>query len=513
MLASHKPIAFQLLSLAISVVTGFKAMGTTSSSRHHTSQSGLSAGVSAAMQKVRPAIRPEDARMVSGCMHWFTDYVPAWKNLIQPASRGSTPKIRPVVQRLATLTPAVCQDPAQIVTAMRQLQDSMQIGKQARVLVLLPLTGLAAEAGQAVKAGIESSLRLNGSSESHVIFADTAGDAGRLWEQMRMHLLTNEIRLMVGGISTGEAQLLANWSKKLRMPTLIINGSEHVDLSHHFAFRVFPDIDHLADSLAKAARSEGYRRIAILRPARESAARLASAFTSKMPKHELTLVRDVTYLPGQYPALEEAARQLLQLLPSQRQEEYKALVERRQAEAVARQERFDPSQVALQPATDFDAIFLPDDFRAVRHVLKLLRFLGVKRVRFIGSQEWRGRSLVEPFDDALAGSLFADYVGLYDQLPPSVSHPAAGSSFLDPSMARAVDFRLMGHIAGGVAVQALTQRAMTRMQLTRQIGQAQFPGQLGTFQRGEVFSAGRDTNWPAFVFRVLPDNISLLHSY
>ena len=52
-----------------------------------------------------------------------------------------------------------------------------------------------------------------------------------------------------------------------------------------------------------------------------------------------------------------------------------------EAKAVAESEgkEFDPEKVHLPAKTDFDLVLIPDNFKVVRHFLKLFKFHGVKK--------------------------------------------------------------------------------------------------------------------------------------
>src|SRR5690606_24878972 len=95
--------------------------------------------------------------------------------------------------------------------------------------------------------------------------------------------------------------------------------------------------------------------------------------------------------------------------------------------AEAQRVPFDPRMVVLKPIVNFDAVLLPDDFRTARHFAKLFKFHQVDKLTMIGNHEWRSPALVEPYDDFLEGSFFADFIGSYAKLPAAVSAPTAGS--------------------------------------------------------------------------------------
>ena len=457
-------------------------------------------------------ISKREKRMIRACLHWFQDYIPTVQRIIN-ARPIRQQQLSKHLKGISQMREVDCQVKDKRRQILRQLQHHLKLSAESKVLILAPFSGAMMDMGKSLKQGFQDYYKTNGMSATDLIFLDTGGDAEKMFEVMREAFLENKVRLMVGGITVAESKLLQKWSKRLRIPTVLVNGSASLDFKSSYTFRIFPTQRAMAHSLAKTARSEGFERVGILRPNRPGANSFSQIFTKALADQNIHVVKDVSYVENDFSSLEAASNELFQLRPEQRKDEYDALIAKEMKQAKSKGIRFDPKSVRLSPNISFDALFFPDDFRMVKHALKLFQYLGIERMRFMGNQEWRSKSLVTPFDEHLLGSVFIDYMGLYLDLPKSLRSGIVDSKFLEPMTARSIDYRMIGYLSAITSSQSKPNQPLRRSQLANAIRQMKFPKELTSFQRGSMFSSNQELQWPNFIFRVQNGDISLLTRY
>ena len=165
--------------------------------------------------------------------------------------------------------------------------------------------------------------------------------------------------------------------------------------------------------------------------------------------------------------------------------------------------------VLLKPMIEFDAVFIPDDFRTVRHFAKLFRYHMVGHMPLIGNHEWRSPALIDPYDDFLDGSIFGDFIGSYTNLPGRISAPTVASPyFVSPEQVTTVDFQLIGYRAGKAAGMARQAARPNRRQLADAM--LTFTSDKdGFFGRGRVFDQERHSQWPTYLFTIVKNTLVL----
>jgi hypothetical protein len=96
------------------------------------------------------------------------------------------------------------------------------------------------------------------------------------------------------------------------------------------------------------------------------------------------------------------------------------------------------------PGTKLDGLLILDDFRMVRHIVKIYRSLTRDRLIFLGNHLWRSTTLIEPREPYLDGAMFVDFIGRYDEIPIQVqdSDISLDKMSIDPMWVDAFDFGL-----------------------------------------------------------------------
>ncbi len=326
-------------------------------------------------------------------------------------------------------------------------------------------------------------------------------------EQLSELIFMDRVGMLIGGSSQFEMETIEKYTKGLMV--LLLSIGDASPGNNPWLFRIAPGPDILVDGVLEGLSRVKAKRIAVLAP--ETATETINDIQSKATLKDISVSALVTYKPRNFQALDLAVQQLLKISTNGREQEYRDLVEKKQTEASLEQVPLNLESIRLPPIQDFDYLFVPDDFKMVRHILKILRFHGVTQVKLAGNHLWRSPNLTSPWDQFLSQSFFVDFIGSYLNLPFKVDVEPKNPFFLNGLLASQVDSKLLGYRAGGIALKVLEfpdsrHRVWPKQLLDRPINQIGFPSQI-------AFKEGRTARWPIYLFTPTPTGITLAPSW
>ncbi|MEI8027385.1 MAG: hypothetical protein WCI18_13635 [Pseudomonadota bacterium] len=329
----------------------------------------------------------------------------------------------------------------------------------------------------------------------------------QILEQLADLIFVDRVGMLIGGSSQFEMESIEKYTKGLMV--LLLGIGDTSPGTNPWLFRIAPGPDILVDGVLEGLSRAQAKRIAVLAP--ETATETINDIQSKAAIKDISVSALITYKPRNFQSLDSAIQQLLKISTKGREQEYRDLVEKKQTEADLEQVPLNLESIRLPPIQDFDYLFVPDDFKMVRHILKILRFHGVTQVKLAGNHLWRSPNLASPWDQFLSQSFFVDFIGSYLNLPFKVDVEPKNPLFLSGLLASQIDSRLLGYRAGGIAQRVLEfpdsrHRIWPKQLLERPIDQTGFPSQI-------AFKEGRSARWPIYLFTPTSSGIILAPSW
>jgi hypothetical protein len=324
---------------------------------------------------------------------------------------------------------------ANLIRLLRRL-SSEHSGK---IGVLLPLTSN--PNASLISTGLTTKAKELGLDvNKDLVILDTLDDVKATEQQLSKLIFVHKVSMVVGGLGQKSHQALERWTEHLQVPYYALQASPN----HGTA--TWPNPKDLVEGLLAESQKRGFKKIAILRPDTAGAENFARMFASSSPRYNVTVAPEqhLVYRHGRFDSMESTAKQLFKLRPEDRRDEYRDLIVRAKQNAAKLGKPFNPKMVALQPAMTMDALFIVDHFRSVRHMVKVLQYLGVAKLPLFGHHEWRSEGLIQPPEPFLDGSFFADFIGSYTDLPASI-RPEANGYFVSPDQATRTDFTVAGY--------------------------------------------------------------------
>lgn len=453
----------------------------------------------------RPASAQEgDSKKEETCHFLMTRYVAPAREFLKKFSHIEPTKDSYV--KHAALDPKLSCNKGNRANIIKTLVESIN-KNSGKIGVILPLSGDLANYGKNILLGIQAALQdKQVNPEDVLVIRDNAGEASQDESIFADLVLRRNIAMVIGGFQSAAASNLEYWSERLAVPTLLLSMNANSTQKNRYSFRVFPHPDPLIDALAVEAKAQGLHRIAILSPANSGGLLMANAGSRVFKAAGLQITDQETYTTGNYESMEAASKKLFKVQPSQRESEYRRLVTSQRARAKKEGFAFNPKMIVLPPQIDFDALFIPDNFKQVRHLVQIFKYLGVKKLPLMGHYEWRSEGLLKPSDPFLTGSFFADFIGSYQELPNALAPPKVNGYFAKSDELESLDFRIIGWRAGDLSTDALKDTAKrnaitTKLQSLEERGKAYFGS-------GKAFANNR-SRWPASVFAIGEQQLTL----
>lgn len=438
---------------------------------------------------------------ISKCKRIWGNKIPYFRELVQ------TTKLKKIPPSFSSLLSFKKEDCAQFVKA-KEFNSGMVTGlltHNHRIVVLEQKEkAYAKELRQVFK---EACKKFSSKCESNITYLEFTNF---LSFQTRVLHAFFHLRpsMIVGGSSKEETELLSKFSLKTGVVALV-NSSLQDHLRNRFIFSLHPSEVHSATSLKTELNKRNLHKIAVLRPEGSS-----DSFIQKLRDYStgdsvaVSITGDYIYDPNDIKSIKTTLEKLLQIDYQKRAAEFKILYDTAKEAAELQGETFNPNTISLPPILDFDAVFIPDHFKSIRHIAKIFQFFGVKSITLVGDYLWRNQLLINPWDPMISGSLFYDFIGNYKDLPSEIGLKIRGNGiFINPSRVMIVDKKLVAYAAGSIAGEILKSEPKNRINVSKNMTELKF--QRSYFDAKPLFSESRTLRWPIHFIDVKNARLSI----
>jgi ABC-type branched-subunit amino acid transport system substrate-binding protein len=244
--------------------------------------------------------------------------------------------------------------------------------KPRTVGVLLPMTGRYQPIGEAVLRGIQ--LGLEGSNVELVV-KDTQGDVNKTGQAMEQLAFDDGAIAVLGPLLADDTKRAALVAEELQIPLLTMSRQEGVtDLGSH-VFRNMLTNSAQADAIVDYAMNvKGYKRFAVLYPNIPYGVELADTFWDQVVERGGTIRGAERYAHDQTTFTTEAKKLVGRYYLEDRGDYVGGVrdVQGENLDAYRRRKAMEKVKAGVEPIIDFDAIFMPDDWRRVSLVAPAL---------------------------------------------------------------------------------------------------------------------------------------------
>lgn len=350
--------------------------------------------------------------------------------------------------------------------------------------VILPLSGPNASIGYKALRGIQLGLGLYGDNKSsgfRLAVVDSEGNVDGARRGVERLVQEDSAIAIIGGLLSKTAAVEATRAQAFGIPTIMLSQKAGLTQAGESIFRNALTSQMQVQALVDVAMKKlGYKNFAMLFPNDAYGTEYANLFWDEVKSRGGEIRGAETYDPkeadfrshiqkltGTY-YLEDRADEL-----RVRQRDYAEKNPKRSARGSA------PSiEDILPPIVDFDAVFIPDEARAVGQIAPALAYNNVKGVRLLGTNIWNSPRFIQRGQRFVEGSIFVDSVltddPAFTNSPFFTNFKAAFNDEPGLTEVQAYDSALIVRqlIAGGETTRIGLQQRMANLQ--------NFPGALGS---------------------------------
>lgn len=231
--------------------------------------------------------------------------------------------------------------------------------------VVLPLSGKYEPIGRALLDGIELATK---DSKVKLAVRDSEGEpepALRAFEELAQN---EKVIAVLGGVTSGEAAALGRRADELGIPLLTFSKQEDITSSGSTTFRHMATLAAQAKAMARFSTCElGLTSFAVLGPDDANARVLAETFSAAVRGEGARIEPPIVYPPGQTNFTKEA-RKLSGRAGLEQRAEFIARrkeILRDESDPYRQRKALEKARASLAPSVGFQALFLPDSWKAV----------------------------------------------------------------------------------------------------------------------------------------------------
>ena len=263
--------------------------------------------------------------------------------------------------------------------------------------VILPLSGPRKVLGQKILRGLHIGFGLEENSPLQLIVMDSKGHPDVARESVKKLLHEYHVIGLIGGVGSGTAETIAEISSQLGIPSILFSQKDNLTKNKPFVFQNALTSRSIMGQLAKTIRKSPLKikKVAILASTDSYGKEYAKIFSQKF-KEEGGVITDIqTYRPGESD-FKTPVQKLVNLYDlKKRAEEYDNLKEAylKKHPALSKRSKKLNVETLLKPKFDFEAIFIPDSFTALKKIEDHLKYYGIKKVYLLGTNLWSEKQI------------------------------------------------------------------------------------------------------------------------
>jgi ABC-type branched-subunit amino acid transport system substrate-binding protein len=295
------------------------------------------------------------------------------------------------------------------VAAARELLEQVQkrLGRWFHeIACILPLSGPHEIYGRRLLFGLQLGFGVYTPTSDRISFRlivrDSRGMPAVAEQQVRDLAAQEKVIAVVGPLLTSSARVAAKEAQKLKLPIITLaQGGKITDIGD-YVFRHFITARMQIQTIVQYASAEQkITRFAVFHPANDYGRTYTALFSDEVARHGGQIVAVRSYDPHQ----------------TDFRQAVKTLIEAGSVGLYASESRGN----GTQPAVNFQALFIPDDYRAILLIAPQLAYFDIQNVKLLGTNLWNSPSLVEKAGTYVQGAIFPDAYCLASQDPEAVS--------------------------------------------------------------------------------------------
>lgn len=350
--------------------------------------------------------------------------------------------------------------------------------------VVLPLSGPQAAIGYKALRGIQLGLGIYGGDKPsgfRLAVVDSEGNVDGARRGIERLVQEDNVIAIVGGLMSKTAAVEAARAQEFGVPTIMLSQKAGVTDAGESIFRNALTSDMQVQALVDIAMKQfNYKNFAIMYPNDAYGTEYANLFWDAVKSRGGDITAAQVYDPKETDFRSHVQRLTGTYYMEDRSDEFRYRTKQYAEKNPKRSSRQNAPSIEdiLPPVVDFDAIFIPDEARAVGQIAPALAYNNVKGARLLGTNIWNSPRFIQRGQKFVENSIFMDSVLTND---PSFT----GSNFYQNFKAAFNDdpglIEVQGFDSAFMLRQVIAGGENTRIGVREKLASLQnFPGALGT---------------------------------
>lgn len=292
---------------------------------------------------------------------------------------------------------------------LRQLDARSSVDTKT-IGVILPLSGKNADIGRSVLNSIQLGLGIyDKKTNIRLAVIDSEGkylDARRAVEKL---VVEDQVVAIIGSLQSKTATNISSKAQALGVPTIVLSQKSGITQIGDFIFRNAltseMQVQHIVQT---AVQKMGFKRFAILYPEDAYGAEYANLFWDAVQSAGGQIKAAQSYDPKETDFRAPIQKLVGTYYTDDRAQEYKLKYEEWKKKVPVHTARNETPKDLLPPIVDFDALFVPDNTRALGQIAAMLSFQEVKDITLLGTNIWNTPGVVERAGSFAKSIIFVD---------------------------------------------------------------------------------------------------------
>ncbi len=293
---------------------------------------------------------------------------------------------------------------------LSQIEARRRVDAKA-VGAVLPLTGRHSVVAQRTLRGLQLGLGIYGpqTSDLKLAIVDSEGNPDTARRGVERLVTEDYVVGMVGSLLSRTALPVATKAEELGVPSIALSQRSGLTEIGPTVFRNALTSEIQVRHLVHVAMSDlGLKKFAILFPNDPYGVEYANLFWDEVLSRGGEIVGAQTYEPNETDFSGPIRRLVGTYYYEDRQSEYKNVVRDWFKRQRSIRTRNAPPDNLLPPLVEFEALFIPDNLRALGQIAPMLAYLGVQDIRLLGTNIWNSPEIVRRGERHVEKALFVD---------------------------------------------------------------------------------------------------------
>lgn len=276
--------------------------------------------------------------------------------------------------------------------------------------VILPLSGKYADIGKSVLNSIQLGLGVyDKNTDIRLAVIDSEGkylDARRAVEKL---VVEDHVVAIIGSLQSRTASSISSKAQALGVPTIVLSQKSGITEIGDFIFRNALTSEMQVQYLVQTAmQKRGFKRFAILYPEDAYGTEYANLFWDAVIAAGGEVKAAQSYNPKETDFRASVQKLVGTYHTDDRAQEYKQKYEEWQKTVTQKTARTEVPKDLLVPIVDFDALFVPDNTKALGQIAGMLAFQEVNNITLLGTNIWNTSGVIERAGNFAKSLLFVD---------------------------------------------------------------------------------------------------------